>query len=194
MPKTHLPHPTKPNAALCGARTLVTRDGRRRPAPVFIPKNAIVDTATCRSCQRADDALQIRDYLRACAEAGIDPDTMEKIPMTDPAFYRPSPEAHDRATGRLRLFYNGHDYVIASSEGDAAASIALHFGEGSPESVRADQLGQWDLLANDEQVPLTMVGSKLSELNAPGSEVVLHSASVWVTLFGPGYLASSKES
>ncbi len=79
MVKAHIPHPTKPGAAICGRRPLTDRLGRSAPPPVFIHKNQLVDEATCKSCWRADDARQVRDYRRECKESGIDPDTLEKI-------------------------------------------------------------------------------------------------------------------
>jgi hypothetical protein len=39
----------------------------------------VVDQSTCRTCWRADDALQIRNHRAECKAARIDPDTMEKI-------------------------------------------------------------------------------------------------------------------
>jgi hypothetical protein len=46
----------------------------------IIGPNDLVDSATCKACQRVDDAVQVRDYRRECREANIDPDTMQPLP------------------------------------------------------------------------------------------------------------------
>lgn len=81
--KTHLPHPDQPDFTLCGKAIGRVVGGRvqhlERSAPLqLIGKNEVVDSATCKHCQRADDNRQIRDHQRECKEAGIDPVTLEK--------------------------------------------------------------------------------------------------------------------
>lgn len=39
----------------------------------------ILNDATCLTCHRADDSIQVRNYRAECKASGIDPDTMEKI-------------------------------------------------------------------------------------------------------------------
>lgn len=84
--KTHIPGES--GFALCGkhatvihrAKSRYTRGASspRRASLVFISKNDLVDSATCKACQRADDAKQVRDYKRECAAAGLDPATGRK--------------------------------------------------------------------------------------------------------------------
>jgi len=47
--------------------------------PIISP-NQLVDEATCKACQRVDDAVQVRNYQRECREANIDPDTLQPFP------------------------------------------------------------------------------------------------------------------
>ncbi len=50
----------------------------------IIGPNDLVDSATCKACQRVDDAEQVRDYRRSCRASGIDPDTMQPLPKAKP--------------------------------------------------------------------------------------------------------------
>ena len=81
--KVHLPHWEKPGFTLCGqgiAHSFQRRQLRPRPEPLLvIGKNQGVDESTCQQCWRADDAFVVRSHRRECQEAGIDPDTLEKI-------------------------------------------------------------------------------------------------------------------
>ncbi len=53
---------------------------RRARDLLIIGPNDLVDSATCKACQRVDDAMQVRDYHRECRQANIDPDTMQPLP------------------------------------------------------------------------------------------------------------------
>ncbi len=44
--------------------------GRTVPAERCIPQSACVDEATCKACQRVDDARQVRNYAAECKAAG----------------------------------------------------------------------------------------------------------------------------
>ncbi len=96
-------------------------------------------------------------------------------------------------SGHLGVFYNGYDYVIARSPLGAADFIALHFGERTPESARADELKMWDVLEPEQELPLLMADGHLVGLGTPGAREVTRTASFWVSVFGEGYLASAKE-
>ncbi len=79
--KTHIPG--EPGRTLCGKSVsdywyesdAMSRNAERAVPLKLIGKNELVDSATCKSCQRTDDARQVRDYLRQCKEAGLDPAT-----------------------------------------------------------------------------------------------------------------------
>lgn len=43
------------------------------PGVVMIGRNEVVDAATCKACQRADDALQLRDLETDRKAAGAKP-------------------------------------------------------------------------------------------------------------------------
>lgn len=45
--------------------------GRFLPEWCFIGPTELVDNATCRACQRADDRRQVADYRRARTEAKV---------------------------------------------------------------------------------------------------------------------------
>jgi hypothetical protein len=53
-------------------------------ALAIIGPNELADSATCKACQRVDDAMQVRNYRRECREAGIDPDTMQPLSKVKP--------------------------------------------------------------------------------------------------------------
>lgn len=75
--KTHLPG-AKPGYTLCGKslthsyRGCSANNPRRVPL-VIIDRNALVDSATCQACQRADDSQSVKNYRRECKEAGVSP-------------------------------------------------------------------------------------------------------------------------
>lgn len=79
MAKKRVTHiPGDPKRTLCGKYIEIQTDTRfratERDVPlVLIGKNDLIDSATCKACQRADDARQVRDYRRECADAGLDP-------------------------------------------------------------------------------------------------------------------------
>lgn len=56
---------------------------RTRVLPIIGP-NDLVDSATCKACQRVDDAEQVRNYQRECRAANVDPDTLQPLPKTKP--------------------------------------------------------------------------------------------------------------
>jgi hypothetical protein len=53
--------------------TGLTLCGRSAARVTLIGRNEVVDAATCKACQRADDAAQIRDLRRAERAAGVKP-------------------------------------------------------------------------------------------------------------------------
>ncbi len=70
--KTHLPGQRE--RTLCGHKIDETASGEPRRNPLtLIGRNELVDSATCRACQRADDAQSVRNYRRECREAGVEP-------------------------------------------------------------------------------------------------------------------------
>jgi len=81
---THIPG--EPKKTLCGkwihayeVQTNTMFRAAERDVPLaVIGKNDLIDSATCKACQRADDARQVRDYKRECAAAGLDPVTGRK--------------------------------------------------------------------------------------------------------------------
>lgn len=84
MPKevTHLSHAS--GRTYCGkSRQRYTVRGvaywRTHVLPVIGPLEC-VDSATCKTCQRVDDAFQLREYRESCRRSNIDPDTMEPLP------------------------------------------------------------------------------------------------------------------
>jgi len=84
MPKevTHLSHPN--GRTYCGkSRQQYVLRGvaywRTRVLPIIGP-NELIDSATCKACQRVDDAAQVREHLKDCQRASIDPDTLEPLP------------------------------------------------------------------------------------------------------------------
>jgi len=61
--KTHLlKHGTGRAQTMCGRQV--------SDRIVLIGPNELVDNATCVSCQRADDAQQVRSYAEDCKRAG----------------------------------------------------------------------------------------------------------------------------
>lgn len=82
--KTHIPG--KSGFTLCGKSIsdywyesdTMSRNAERTVPLKIIDKNDLIDSATCKACQRADDARQVRDYKRECAAAGLDPATGRK--------------------------------------------------------------------------------------------------------------------
>ena len=106
--------------------------------------------------------------------------------MTRPAYYRQNPE--------LKLFYNDYDYVIALRAEDVPALIAIHFGEGTPESIRAEEPGVWAEVPADAKILIHLIGGERTRVAGPGcSNVASVSAFKLCELFGVGYLASTKE-
>ena len=80
---------------LCGKLIETLPDGRPRKRP--LPHTQYVDKSTCKSCWRADDALQIRDHRESCARAQIDPNTLEPLPnRTKPRYVELVPEPPER--------------------------------------------------------------------------------------------------
>lgn len=59
--------------------TRVTYCGRRTDTVRCIGRSEVVDSATCKVCQRVDDYRQVRDYAAECRAAGVDPATGEKV-------------------------------------------------------------------------------------------------------------------
>lgn len=94
---------------------------------------------------------------------------------------------------RLRLFFNGFDYVVAEDPGGAASLTAIHFGENTPEALRGDILSQWKEFPRWESLPLLMVDGIIVGQVTPMAETVSHSANFWIEQFGIGYLASARE-
>lgn len=86
-PATHLYNPVR-RLTYCGkSLTQELRRGVRywrAPPLAIIGPHDLVDSATCKACQRVDDAVQVRDHLRSCREAGLDPDTMQPLPKAKP--------------------------------------------------------------------------------------------------------------
>lgn len=72
--KTHIPIPST-KRTYCG---LDYQAGGRLIAVIDL-KRDVVDSATCRNCQKSDDRRVLEDHWRECREAGIDPETMEPI-------------------------------------------------------------------------------------------------------------------
>lgn len=76
--KTHLPSSLNREWTLCGKSVRFSYRGmsanaqRRRPL-VLIGHNEVVDSATCKACQRADDAQSVKNYRRECKESGVEP-------------------------------------------------------------------------------------------------------------------------
>lgn len=65
---------------LCGQLIEMRADGRPRKRPLqILAHTQCVDESTCKSCWRADDALQVRDHRESCARAQIDPNTLEPL-------------------------------------------------------------------------------------------------------------------
>lgn len=70
--KSHIPQHDCP-VTYCGLRYA---DGG---LIVIDLKRVSIESATCRNCQRSDDARVVRNHERECREAGIDPCTMEPL-------------------------------------------------------------------------------------------------------------------
>lgn len=62
MKKTHLRKLDGDTIALCG-----------RARVAFIGRNQVVDVATCQACQRADNALQLREHEKDRKASGVKP-------------------------------------------------------------------------------------------------------------------------
>ncbi len=74
MPKKlHLPQAN--GRTFCG---LGYRDDPR--VRVIDIKRQAMDEATCLNCHRIDDSRCIKNHLRECAEANVDPNTLQPLP------------------------------------------------------------------------------------------------------------------
>jgi hypothetical protein len=56
---------------------------RTRWLPVISPSQC-VEEATCKACHRVDDSRAVKNYLRECREAAVDPDTLQPLPKAKP--------------------------------------------------------------------------------------------------------------
>ncbi len=96
-------------------------------------------------------------------------------------------------TEKLKLFFNGFEYVIAESPAAAAALIAIHFGERTLEASRGDDLKLWEELECWELLDLLMWEGIIVGRNTFGATSVDRSVQAWIEFFGVGYLASTDE-
>lgn len=71
-PKTHIPG--RDGRTFCGY------DYQAHDLVVIDLKRVSIESATCKNCQKIDDARMVKDYHRECAESGIDPNTLLPLP------------------------------------------------------------------------------------------------------------------